>query len=317
MPPKVPIISKQYLQDVPLPTHGGKYAVLSHGSIMQYIEDKLAQNGLIIEDTVFRAAQYGQIVTGTYHIINDQDNEIGLMVSFNNSYNKMVRFGCTVGGYNKFYKNYYIARNVATWNRKHTGTIDAEAIQHINDQIDMIAAYYNNIVKSRTILSNCPIIPQFRAAILGYLYFEKGLMTIDQASQLKRNLTSALLDYPCDNLWELYNHVTMVLKSSHPKDWIDHQGKVHDIILYYASTVAPKINNDDEGLPGQLGMFDEPDHLGAVVTEGGEAMANIADKTIVMERTTSESDDIDVLNTGFINSPNTFVAPEPESYDLD
>ena len=303
MAAKVPIISKQYLLDVPLPTHGGRYAVISHASIMQYIEDKIAQNGLVIQDQIFKAAQFGQVASGVYHIKHEQDEEIGLMVSFVNSYNKLIRFGCTVGGYNKIHHNYFIAKSVATWTRKHTGTADAEAQQHISDQIDMIATYYNNIIKSRDIMRNNPLIPQLRASILGYIYFEKGLLTVEQAAQVKRNISSSLLDYPSENLWQLYNHITMVLKSSHPRDWISCQGEVHDILLnMYASNLSAKVNNDDEDIPGQLDMFNEPDHLGAVVSG----------------LTETEKDELNdaIEESGFINNPNTFTAPEPESYDL-
>jgi hypothetical protein len=313
MPSKVPIITKQYLQDASLPNHGGKYTVISHTSIIKYIEDKIAQNGLVIEDCIFRAAQFGQVAAGTYHIKNEQDDEIGLMIGFVNSYNKLLRFGCTVGGYNKKYKNYYIARSVATWKRKHTGNADIEAQEHISDQIDLVSKYYDNIIKSREIMRNVALIPQLRASILGYIYFEKNLLTVDQVSQLKRNLNDKVLDYPSSNLWELYNHITMVLKSSHPKDWITSQSEVHDILLnMYCSNLSKKVNNDNESLPGQLQMFDEPDELGKYVSGINEDIEKAIDEE---------------LNGGFVNMADSVIIDtdnqddlnipdEPEVYDL-
>ena len=34
MPPKVPFYTEQQLRDVTLPTHGGRYAVVPHGEII-------------------------------------------------------------------------------------------------------------------------------------------------------------------------------------------------------------------------------------------------------------------------------------------
>jgi hypothetical protein len=105
----------------------------------------------------------------------------------------------------------------------------------------------------------------------------------------------------------------MVLKSSHPKDWITSQSEVHDILLnMYCSNLSKKVNNDNESLPGQLQMFDEPDELGKYVSGINEDIEKAIDEE---------------LNGGFVNMADSVIIDtdnqddlnipdEPEVYDL-
>lgn len=259
MPKKVPIITRDYLKDVPLPVYtGGTYTVISHETIIAFMEQEIVNKGLVIEHREFKAARGGQIATGKYHVKYADDPEIGLMIGFVNSYDKSTRFRCTVGGFNKIYGNSYIIGGDQTWVRKHTGTADKEAEQHISDQITIASTHYDKIVRHRELFKKIAIIPQLKASILGYLFFEKELLSVDQANMIIKNIKSQAFRYKAATLWGLYNHITISLKSSHPLEWIKNQGEVHDILLNtYALNMVEKENNDDENLPGQLNVFDQ------------------------------------------------------------
>lgn len=259
MPKKVPIITRDYLKDVPLPTYDtGRYTVISHETIIAFMEQEIVNKGLFIEDREFKAARGGQIATGKYHVKYADDPEIGLMIGFVNSYDKSTRFRCTVGGFNKIYSNSYIIGGDQTWVRKHTGTADKEAEQHIAEQISIAATHYDKIVRHRELFKKIAIIPQLKASILGYLFFEKELLSVDQANMIIKNIKSGAFRYKAATLWGLYNHITISLKSSHPLEWIKNQGEVHDILLNtYALNMVEKENNDGEKLPGQLDAFEQ------------------------------------------------------------
>lgn len=279
MPQKIPIISRDYLKDVPLPQYvGGRYTVISHEAIISFLEQEIANKGLYIENREFRASRAGRVATGCYHVKYSDDKEIGLMVGFVNSYDKTVRFSCTVGGFNKIYGNNYIDSGDQTWLRKHTGTADKEAEEHISDQLNNAAAHYDKIVRHRALFKRIPIHPQLKASILGYLFFEKELLTADQANALVKNMKSkTYASYKGTSLWGLYNHISIVLKSTHPLEWLKNQSAVHNILLNtFALNIAEKENNDNEILPGQLNVFDQ-------LVESPITVSNGTDKTTVTE----------------------------------
>jgi len=274
MPQKIPIITRDYLKDVPLPVYAtGRYTVISHETIISFMEQEIVNAGLHIEDREFRAARGGQIATGKYHVKYADDPEIGLMIGFVNSYDKSTRFGCTVGGFNKIYGNSYINCGDQTWVRKHTGAADKEAEQHIQDQIAIASTHYDKIVRHRALFKRIDLNPQLKSSILGYLFFEKELLSVDQANAIIKNIKSQAYRYKAATLWGLYNHITIALKVTHPLEWIKTQSQVHEILLNtYALNLTDKENNDGETLPGQLNAFEQP-----------EAFISDEDKTEIVE----------------------------------
>jgi hypothetical protein len=68
-----------------------------------------------------------------------------------------------------------------------------------------------------------------RAELVGRLYFEEDLLNTEQLTLIKHQMHSPKFDYNADtkSLWALYNHITLSLHKSHPKDWLDHQRLVH------------------------------------------------------------------------------------------
>ena len=50
MPSKVPFYTEQDLKNASFPTHGGKYAVVPHGDIIDNVKYKLAAAGFNITD---------------------------------------------------------------------------------------------------------------------------------------------------------------------------------------------------------------------------------------------------------------------------
>lgn len=293
MPQKIPIITRSYLKDVPLPVYAtGRYTVISHETIISFMEQEIVNAGLHIEDQEFRAARGGQIATGKYHVKYADDPEIGLMIGFVNSYDKSTRFGCTVGGFNKIYGNSYINAGDQTWVRKHTGNADKEAEQHIKDQIAIASTHYDKIVRHRELFKKIQIHPQLKASILGYLFFEKELLTADQANTVIKNIKlKDSFRYKAATLWGLYNHITIALKSTHPLEWIKTQSQVHDILLHtYALNLVEKENNDDEVLPGQTNLLDE---IAAIEVSEEEKTAAVEDHISSVGEPTQE--EIDAL----------------------
>lgn len=317
MPKKIPIISRDYLRDVPLPTYtGGRYTVISHESIISFMEKCLEENNLFVEDRQFRAARGGDIAIGRYHIRYKDDPEIGLMISFINSYDKSTRFRCVVGGYNKIYGNSYVNgdNSLADWSRKHTGTADSEAEDHIRDQIAIASTFYDKILRNRALFKRINIIPQLKASILGYLYFEKELIMSEQAATIIDTLKSDLYRYKASTLWGLYNHITMAIKNTHPTEWLNAHYQVHEILLNtYALNLIDR-DNSEEDLPGQLDLFDI-ENLDTFFNNSSSRMVMIDHNEIVLP----EAKTIEEVKVEKVDLPGDDfdIDKEPQSFNLD
>ena len=260
MPKKLPIVTEAYLKAVSLPNHASSYTVISHGFIIDTVKQALRNTGLAITDEKYVISDIGQVALGSYTLKNPNDSELDFVFNWINSYNKKIRFGCVIGASNSTYKSYYIPGNVSSWVRKHTGTADQEASQTIVDQIGLMDTYYNNVLADRALLKNIPITAEERGSILGNLYFEKEHLNRDQASVIIKNINDPNM-LTSDNLWNLYTHVSIVLKNAHPLDWIHDHTEVHNYLKNFAVNKLQTGLVQNDQLPGQLNLFEETPDL--------------------------------------------------------
>lgn len=257
MATKAAIVTRDYLKYIPLPVYtGNTYTVIAHDVVIQLMEHELQSKGLDIIDSYYKSVRGGNVASGVYHIKYQEDPEIGLMIGWLNSYDKSKKFSCTVGGYNKLYENYYFPGDISVWNRKHTGSADQEAMDQIKHQISLIDQYYQNITNDRKLMQNYPVNSQLRGSVLGYLYFERRILSTDQASRIKQLMQDPTVPVPLNNMWDLYNYITMGIKDFNPNLWIQTQTKIRNVITNdFMVALMPKINNDDEVMANQLDMF--------------------------------------------------------------
>ena len=116
--------TKEYLTSVALPNHAESYTVISHEFIINHTMEQLALHGFTVEKETYRSNSDGSIAQGIYYINYDKDPEIGLMFAWSNSYNKLMRFKCAMGGYVFICMNGVVAGDMGSYGRKHLGTAD-------------------------------------------------------------------------------------------------------------------------------------------------------------------------------------------------
>jgi hypothetical protein len=68
-----------------------------------------------------------------------------------------------------------------------------------------------------------------QAELLGVLFAEYEILTTEQMSLVKQQMEKPSYFYNGDvnSLWSFYNHVTLALKKSHPRNWMEDQRKLH------------------------------------------------------------------------------------------
>jgi len=230
MAKRASIVTKELLMAAPLPVYeGDTYTVIPHEFVIAETVRNLTTQGFKVKQELYRCNQNANIAQGIYHLDYSDDPDMGMMFAWSNSYDKSMRFKCAIGGYVFVCMNGMVNGNMGAWGRKHTGSADSETTETIQTQISKAKQYYKQLVYDKETMKTIIVDDKTRAELVGRLYFEEDLLNTEQLTLIKHQMHSPKFDYNADtkSLWALYNHITLSLHKSHPKDWLDHQRLVH------------------------------------------------------------------------------------------
>ena len=232
--------TKAYLENAPLPNHGKSYTVISHKQVIDNTLQMLNQSGFTVEKELYRANANAQVAQGIFHIKPNntsvtqilEEEELGMMFAWTNSYDKSVRFQCAIGGYVQVCYNGMVCGDMMTFARKHTGSADHEIKMQISNQIKNAEKYFKRILDDRDALRGLPLTKRQQSELLGRLYFDENVLEASQLTCIKSEMEEPSYDYKCDqeNAWAFYNHVTHGLKKAHPRNWLSDTKNFHDFI---------------------------------------------------------------------------------------
>lgn len=243
-------ITREYLESVALPNHGGRYTPISHKSIIDKVHEELTKRGFNVESELYRASIGGNVANGMYILDQGTDPDMKMMFVWGNSYDKSMRFKCGVGVYIPKTGNYLFAGNISNYARKHTGKADEEAIQMIQTQLNMANVHYADLLESRDILINQSATTKTYSELVGRMFIEKTILNKEQVSAVRDRILNkvVLLDnLAWDNAWNFYNSVATALRMSHPKNWFENQADTHKFInSYFALATLTQIELPEE-----------------------------------------------------------------------
>jgi len=246
-----------FLENQPLPNHGKSYTVVSHKAVIDNTKRLLEDSGFIIRREVYRANMNAQVAQGVYHIypsqsINDNivnENELGMMFAWTNSYDKSTKFQCAIGAYVMVCSNGMMCGDMMNFKRKHTGSAGHDIVMQLSNQIKNGEKHYTRILNDRDSLKNVTLTNREQSELLGRLFADDEIITSSQVSIIKKEMKKPSYDYNCsdDNAWAFYNHVTHSLKSSPPRDWMQDSQNFHDFMMtqLVASNAVPSNNDFD------------------------------------------------------------------------
>jgi hypothetical protein len=231
--------TKEYLINAPLPTHGGRYTVVSHRDVIDNTIKMLTNSGFTIERELYKSCLDAKVAQGVYHIkpttTSDptiaNETELGMMFAWTNSYDKSKRFQCAIGGYVAVCSNGMLCGEV-NYARKHTGTADQEIKMQISSQIKNAEKHFREVIDAKNYLRTVRLSKDEQAEYLGRMLITEDIIKSTQLNEIVREMKEPSYDYKCDqeNAWAFYNHVTHGLKSAHPRSWISDTAKFHKFI---------------------------------------------------------------------------------------
>ena len=219
-----------------IPWNNDTYTPISNKFIMDFIEDKISNNGLSVQNQNYAVATTtsGLIkgVIGTYDITTG-DGTFGQRLVFRNSYDKsmsfafavgLVVFCCTNGCIKGDYQYKRVHRGVIT---DDGSTTIEDVTENVTNGFGVMNEAFENNVRQLNNLRQIEIGPTDIYDIIGDLFLKKEVVNVSQMSIIKKELHYSTnfkhLGDPDFTAYDLYNHITESLKKSHPYTYMhDH-----------------------------------------------------------------------------------------------
>ena len=236
MPKKLGTVDRNVLTSAQLPAATKTYTVISHTYIIDTILQALEDNGFEVTAEEFKSTSDAKVASGAFMIQFNEDPDLTLCYTFNNSYDKSLRFRAAIGAYIDLNGSYMIS-DMDSWIRKHTGTADQEAYNLIQDHISNARTYYEELKMAKESMTEITITKAEFGGIIGE-FFLKDILSVDQISYIKKEFFNPSYNYvnppniKTINLWTAYMIIADALKSSHPSKWMKCQTGIH---LYFVT----------------------------------------------------------------------------------
>jgi hypothetical protein len=245
MPPKVPYYTEAQVRNVSLPNHGGRYAVVPHGDVIDNVKAELTAAGFSIKNHYYKLSNEGNIAQGVYHLDYGNDPDMGMMFAWSNSYNKTMRFKCGIGAHVFVCMNGVLRGDMGSYSRKHSGTALQDVVGQIKNQISSAKQHYYTLLADKQMLKNVKLSARDKGRILGHLFANDEILTLTQVGIVKREIDKPTHNYNADvdSAWTMYNHITLALKESHPSTYMADHEKVHEYFVdcYGVLVTSPQI----------------------------------------------------------------------------
>lgn len=226
------VCTEKFLISVPLPQQTDTYTVISHEDIIQKVENELNNASLEIEDIHYSYSYAGEVALAKVYIKSTVDADMGMLFTWQNSYNKKVKFSCAIGGYIHDNKASLIGTEGLSWIRKHTGDADKEAYEVIEGLIDNAHQHFTKVIAEKERMKAMQIDEEGYGRVMGALYFEHELVTPTQAMAVKKERTKPVHTYTDrDTLWGLYKLLMYGLENIDITRWQGNQQKLHHMIM--------------------------------------------------------------------------------------
>jgi len=248
MPVKTQFVTEQHIRNAALPTHGKRYTVIPHGYIIDETRKELQNAGFVINQELYKTSLDGQVAQGVYHLNYGTDQDMGLMFAWSNSYNKMMRFKCAVGAQVFICMNGVVSGDLANYKRKHTGSALIDVTNSIQFQITHAKEYYNNLVADKELLKQVQLSKSEQGSVVGRLLIEQEILTLTQVGMVQREIEKPTHQYSTnpDSAWDLYNHITLALKDSHPLSYLSDHQKVHNFFVNEFGQLTKPVYDEPE-----------------------------------------------------------------------
>ena len=224
--------TEHYLRNIELPEDTETYTVIPHSFIIDTTRKLLEKNGFDIEEELYKASSKGQEASGFVMLKTEDDEDMSMTFNWTNSYNKQLRFQCSIGGF--IFDNdtpFISSKKQTAWTRKHTGTALEEAEEVMKQMIEQAGDHFKNIIAMKDKLKAIEISRKDYAKICGLLFFDKQVILNEQSTIIKNEYDNPSFNYKDKGtLWELYKMIMFAIRENGPKQWYKQQMQINSYI---------------------------------------------------------------------------------------
>lgn len=220
--------NKLFLQSVPVPDNTRTWKPVSHSKLIDITLEGLDQCGFILDREIYTYSSEGLKANGKYHLSYGNDPDMGLMIAWQNSYDKTLSLKFAVGGHVFICENGVVRGDIGTYKSKHIGQIQHVTPQLLREYICQAGDTFEDMIKEKQKMKEIEVTKKTTAELLGRLFIEDAIITSTQLNIIKSELKKPTHDYGAPgSLYELYNYNTFALKEANPSIWMDTQMKIH------------------------------------------------------------------------------------------
>ncbi len=236
-----PVINptKELLMSLATPDKTRTYKPVSHKELIETTLESIDKCGFSLTRELYSHGREGMIANGKYHLAYGEDPDMGLMVAWQNSYDKSLSLKFAVGGFVFICANGMVKGDMGTYKSKHVGDVQQITPATLREYICSAGDTFHKMVIEKQRMKEIEVTKRVSAELIGRMYIEEGIITSTQMNIIKKEMKDPSYEYGCDgSLWQLYNHHTHSLKESSPQFWMSQQISAHKFYTKEFSIVA-------------------------------------------------------------------------------
>lgn len=234
--------TETYLRHSPLPNFPPPYCVIPHGYIIDKIRELCEKENLTIKHESFQAHAQGDEALSFILLEHKYDPDVEVSLRWINSYNKKIKFNCSIGGYIKQEGLPFVFHNVqSAWIRKHSGDALNEVEQSLTELISDINIHFDVIIREKNKLKNKILSSNEIASLLGYLYGINDILLISTFTNIKKWIK----EQEIVSAWELLVQIIAEHAEMNHKHWHKTLTQTHYTML----NILCLFDDDDDELP--------------------------------------------------------------------
>jgi hypothetical protein len=214
--------------DVPEKTQ--TYSPVSHEKIINETLENLYKNNLNVVSENYVLSAKGNQMIACFNIEADS-TELEMRLMAINSYDKSISVGYATGLNVIVCSNGVVKGDLSAFKKKHRGLVDTELSNNIIESVNLLSDRYYNIEKDVKRIKEVEIDFNLASKLVGQMFIEEDLITVEQASIIKKELEFSEHFKFDGSLWNFYNNCTQSFKHGTSKTYLKQHEKLHNFIL--------------------------------------------------------------------------------------
>lgn len=228
---EVVMTSKESLLLAQVPQASRTYKPVSHKQLIDLSLESIDKAGFTIKHELYSSARKGNVANARY-VLNYGDNEMNIMVGWQNSYDKSLSFKFACGSNIIICKNGMVKGDMGAFKKKHMGDIQEFAPNRMIEDILSAGDIFQQLVRDRERMKEIEVTKKTCAELIGRMYLEEDIVTSTQLNIIKREMEKESFDYGVQGtLWNTYSAITYALKSGHPSNWLKQHVETHNFFV--------------------------------------------------------------------------------------